>query len=357
MKKICLLFNHFQIPDGVARTAVGLANELATREDIEITLRPIFKFDKKMLSWLGPRVKIKPFFGFYFRGFAKIIDNIPDALLHRLLVGNKYDIEIGFCMELPIKIVAAGKSNARKFAWMHGYDTGITLYDYYKKMEKTVNVSREGAERFVRDTKGRLAGDYCYNLVDDSKVRKMGEEEIPIKKTDAVTFAAVGRLESGKGIYRLIECAARLKSEGYNLALWLIGDGEQRSELEALVKRNNMENEVLFLGTKANPHAYTAKADMLVCASFSEGYSTVCTEAIMLGTPVITTCVNGAKEIIEDAESGLMVGMDDQDLYNGLKQILDNPEQISEWRETLKTTKERFSYAARAKKLWETLDI
>ena len=77
----------------------------------------------------------------------------------------------------------------------------------------------------------------------------------------------------------------------------------------------------------------------------------------MLGTPVITTCVNGAKEIIEDAESGLMVGMEDKDLYNGLKQILDNPEQISEWRETLKTTKEHFSYTARAKKLWETLGI
>ena len=357
MKKVFILINHFQIPDGVARTAVGLANELATREDIEVTLCSIFKFDNKMLSWLNPRIKTKRFFGFYFRGFAKLVDLIPDSLLYKMLVTKKYDVEIGFCMELPIKIIAASKSNARKFAWMHGYDKGLTLLDCYKKMEKTVNVSREGADRFVAETNGTIASDYCYNLVDDNKVRRMGEEEISLKKTDAVTFTAIGRLEKGKGIKRLIECAARLKNEGYNLALWLVGDGEQRPELEEVTRKLNMQDCVHFLGTQANPHAYSAKADVLVCASYSEGYSTVCTEAIMLGTPVITTCVNGAKEIIADAECGIMTQMDDESLYLGLKQVLDNPELISQWRETLKTTKERFSYKERAGKLWKILDL
>ncbi|MBR3960803.1 MAG: hypothetical protein IKK13_01155, partial [Clostridia bacterium] len=89
MKKVCILINHFQIPDGVARTAVGLANELAKRDDIEVTLRSIFKFDKKMLSWLNPKIKAKSFFGFYFRGFAKIVDLIPDKLLYNMLIGKK----------------------------------------------------------------------------------------------------------------------------------------------------------------------------------------------------------------------------------------------------------------------------
>ena len=57
-----------------------------------------------------------------------------------------------------------------------------------------------------------------------------------------------------------------------------------------------------------------SRADLLVCASFAEGYSTVCVEANMLGIPVLSTCVDGAKEIVDDAGAGMVVGMDDDSL-------------------------------------------
>ena len=51
VKKIYILINHFQTQDGVARTAVGLANELAKRGH-QVTLQSLFKFEPGMKSWL-----------------------------------------------------------------------------------------------------------------------------------------------------------------------------------------------------------------------------------------------------------------------------------------------------------------
>lgn len=358
MKKVYILINHFQVQDGVARTAIGLANELARRDGVEVTLQSIFKYDPKMRSWLDPAVKTKRFFGFYFRGFAKLVDLIPDSLLYRLLVRDTYDVEIGYCVRLPIQIIGASTNRGcRHYAWIHGYDNGLTLRGSYEKMDKVFSVSKCNAQRFAKETDGKIPVDYLYNLVDDEKVRRMGREPVAMPRSDAVTFVAVGRLEPGKGILRLIECCGRLKREGYRLRLWLIGDGEQREQLEKRAAELELGEEVTFLGAQSNPHAYTAKADVLVCASYSEGYSTACAEAVMLGIPVLTTNVSGGQEIIEDARAGLLVGMEDEDLYSGMKQILDDPEQIPKWKETLLETRERFSYGYRAKELAEKLNF
>ena len=141
MKKICIVFNHFQIQDGVARAAIGMANELIQQKGVEVTLRPLFTCDREMQNRLDPGVKLEPFFGFYFRGFARLVDLIPDSLLYRLVIRKNYDIEIGYCMSLPIKIIAASKRDCLHLAWMHGYDEGLTLIPSYKKVHKVICVS------------------------------------------------------------------------------------------------------------------------------------------------------------------------------------------------------------------------
>ncbi len=50
MKKICFSFNHLTYSDGVAQSAIAMANYLADTEMVEVTLRPIFNFDKSILK-------------------------------------------------------------------------------------------------------------------------------------------------------------------------------------------------------------------------------------------------------------------------------------------------------------------
>ena len=377
MKRIIILFNHFQIQDGIARSAIGLANALSQKPDLEVTIRPLFRYDKTMRDRLNSNVIVKPVFKYYFRGMARLITILPMKWLHDWIIGNDYDIEVGLCMSLPIKIVAAfpedsestslkkvhGHSTGRNngvmhLAWMHGYDNGLTLRAEYERIGKVVCVSKFNADKLKKEVGDAFNIDYVYNLLNDEEIRKRGLEKIPIKRSAYVQFVTVGRVSPEKGYIRLLEICQRLKIEKFHFNLWLIGDGPQLEKLKAIAKEFDLDGVVRFLGQQANPHAYTAKSDVFVCSSFSEGYSTACTEAIILGIPVITTDVSGGQEIIDEAECGLIVPKDNNEaLYQAMKRVIENKEIVATWKQTLTTTREKFSYKNRAEKLYKILEI
>lgn len=62
--KICLIFNHLQLQDGVCRSAIAIANRLAGYPSIEITLIPLFKVDKECYKYIDKRVAVKKFLAF-----------------------------------------------------------------------------------------------------------------------------------------------------------------------------------------------------------------------------------------------------------------------------------------------------
>ena len=166
-------------------------------------------------------------------------------------------------------------------------------------------------------------------------------------------MVSVGRMSSEKGFDRLIKAVAKVP----NTELWLIGSGPILRELKELAATLNVLDRINFLGSQTNPHKYTSKADLFVCSSLSEGYSTACTEAVMLGIPVLSTDVSGAKEIVELAECGMVVENSEKSLIEAISNLAENTEQIKIWKEILKTSKENFSVDNKVKKLKELFDI
>jgi len=348
--KICFTFNHLSCSDGVARAAIGIAN-LLNREGHEITICPIFRCDKEAEALLRQGIKVQPVFRCYFQGMSRLINILPRKLLHKMIFRDTYDYEVAFQFGISTKIVGNSKTNAKHYCWMHGYDTSMALRNYYLKMDKLICVSKCNAERLKRDLDTPLKIDFCYNPIDERFICKLGQEAIKLQRGSETVFVSVGRHSWEKGYARLLDCVRRLKYEGYTFKLWLIGDGPEHKNLMNKSNELGLNDFVAFIGATSNPHAYTAKADLFVCSSYSEGYSTACTEAILLNVPVISTLVSGAKEIICDAEAGMLVENIDEALYQGMKRILDHPELIQEWRNKLKETKKRFSYDERAHKL------
>lgn len=358
MKKICMLFNALVDSNGVSRSAVAIANLLSERKDVEVTLIPLYLCSSDTLARLNDRVKVKKLFGFYLKGFSHFANLLPKKFYARVLGLKKYDVQIAFQYGLSTRIIAAAsrRSHAYKYAWMHCYDEGVALRREYERIGHVVCVSKENAERLRADVSD-IKVDYNYNPIDDKMVRCSGEEPIDLQRTAEPLFIFVGRHSKEKGLMRLLGIVKRLITEGYRFRLWLVGDGPQHEELMRRTTELELDEVVTFTGAKGNPHAYTSKADVFVCSSFVEGYSTACTEAIMLDVPVITTCVSGGREIIDEAQCGLLTGMDDESLYQGIKQVLDNPALIAQWKETLKTTREAFSQKVRAEHLFQLLGV
>lgn len=276
----------------------------------------------------------------------KIIYHLPPKIISALFIRGKYDIEIAYLEGFPTQVIAARKSRAKKIAFVHcDVSTTSVLRAFYKTKEKSVKeykkydkvcfVSRMAKSGFEQ-TEGIL-DNACvlHNVLDVENIIKKSQEtnEIPF---DAETFniIAVGRLTEEKRYDRLIRAAAQLQDK-YKFNVYILGDGEKRSELQTMINEQQVKN-VELLGFKKNPYSYIKNANLFVCSSIFEGYSTVVKECLLLGVPVLTTDCAGMDELLENGKYGIIVPNNDNALIEQLECILKNPEIISELRQKIK---------------------
>jgi glycosyltransferase involved in cell wall biosynthesis len=125
------------------------------------------------------------------------------------------------------------------------------------------------------------------------------------KKCKKILF--VGRLQNVKGVTYLIE-AMNIITKHYDVTLLIVGEGEDREKLEALVKKLELNNFVSFVGKapRSEIPKYMAESDIFILPSISEGFPLVLLEAMASGLTVVASNVGGIPEIIEDGVNGLL---------------------------------------------------
>lgn len=136
----------------------------------------------------------------------------------------------------------------------------------------------------------------------------------------------VGRLATQKDFPTLIKAFAIVR-EQISAKLMILGQGEKRPQLEALVQKLGLEKDVDMPGFKDNPYAYMAQAKLFVLSSAWEGFGNVVAEAIAVGTPVVSTdCPSGPAEILDNGKYGKLVPVGDVNaLANSILEMLRNP--------------------------------
>ncbi len=143
--------------------------------------------------------------------------------------------------------------------------------------------------------------------------------------SDRLMICSVGRLVKAKGYDRLLKVHKRLYDEGILYDLVIVGDGPEYDNYYRYISDNGIEDSVHLIGKRDNPYKYMKQSDLFVCSSRWEGFSTVISEAVILGVPIVTTNVSGTKELLGNNEYGLITENTTEDLYKGLKQYLTNP--------------------------------
>jgi glycosyltransferase involved in cell wall biosynthesis len=126
---------------------------------------------------------------------------------------------------------------------------------------------------------------------------------------DRVLVGAVGNLRTPKAYDVWLRAARLLKdrSPRYAFAIAGQGSGELQQRLLALRQELGLENDVTFLGLRADVAAILRSLDVYALSSDTEGFSIACIEAMAAGAPVVSTRSGGPEEIIEDGRSGLLV--------------------------------------------------
>jgi colanic acid/amylovoran biosynthesis glycosyltransferase len=131
----------------------------------------------------------------------------------------------------------------------------------------------------------------------------------PTPIPDRPRFVCVGRLSEQKGQLLLIEAAKRLAQEGLAFELVLVGDGELRSPIEALIDRYDLHSHIKITGwaSTAEVREHILSSRVMVLPSFAEGLPVVIMEALALRRPVISTYIAGIPELVEDQTCGWLI--------------------------------------------------
>lgn len=121
----------------------------------------------------------------------------------------------------------------------------------------------------------------------------------------APCLLAVGRLAPGKNLKLLFDALALLCDLPFFVTI--AGEGPERAELEAQVKRLGIEDRVTFLGNCHDVPQLMNQADIFVMSSAYEGLPIALIEATLTGLPVVVTDVGGCGEVLRHARNGYVV--------------------------------------------------
>lgn len=345
MKKIL-----FMIPNlmhgGAEKVLVNLVNNMDVKE-FDINVLSLFDGGVNK-QFLKDHIKYISYYKKVFRGNSHYFKLFSPEFLFRKMVKDEYDIIVSY-LEGPTARIVSGCTNPKTklVSWIHveqhdrktackafrNYDEA---YECYSKYDQFVCVSQTVKEDFLSIFNLNNKCDVLYNTNETDLILEQSKEEIDdivIDKT-RINLCGVGKLMPSKGFDRIINITKKLCDDGYAINTHILGVGSLKEKYESLIKSLNLTEHVYLLGYKTNPYKYVSKCDLFVCASYAEGFSTAATEALIVGTPVCTVEVSGMKEMLgENNEYGVVVDNNDEALYQAIKELLDNPRLLAQYKE------------------------
>ncbi|MEQ2775236.1 glycosyltransferase [[Clostridium] innocuum] len=277
--------------------------------------------------------------------FLRYIKFTKKEKLYKKYIHGEYDYEIAF-LEGPVtKLIAGSKLKTRKYAWVHVdliklpdsnkyYRSKEEATECYNSYHKILCVSSDVKTSFLKIyDMDKEKVQVQLNVLDTNKILNSIKDVTEYKEQTPLNLITVGRLSPQKGYDRLLKCCVRLKEDNLPFKLKIVGTGLLKDTYQRFIDDHKLNDYVELTGFIDNPYPLLKEADLFVCSSLTEGFSTVVSEAIFLGTPVLTTDCAGMKDILGDSEFGLIVENNENGLYEGLKQLLMDKDKLNELRE------------------------
>lgn len=146
-----------------------------------------------------------------------------------------------------------------------------------------------------------------------------------LNSKDIITAA---RLTEQKNLPLLLRAFKRIHADFPEYHLVIYGEGELREMLESYIEKEKLAECVSMPGFAKDIHQIMAQAYMYVSSSDYEGISNSMLEALGIGLPcVCTDCpVGGANTYIKNGVSGILTKVgNEEELYNGIKKLIENP--------------------------------
>ena len=374
-KKILLVYYKLFKPGGVAKVLTNLANSLS--EDgytVEILLLmskrdhfyplnsnikvhnidtfshwawKICEFNVKHLRFI-PKIK----------NFNAYIYHIGVFLMLRNWMRKNhqnYDTIISAWYKLSSFLALNKKASKKTIAWEHvTYETGGVLYKdilrkYYKNLKGIVGINSPAIEHYKQYNKTY----FIPNIIGEPFEN---QEKINFKdKENFISF--VGRLDREKNVIALLEIFKKA-NVSKDWKLQIIGDGNEKNNLEKFVEENQLQDRVIFYGTKTSEEILKLlrRSKIFGFTSLKEALPTVLVEAMFCSNAIISyNCNYGPSDIVKN-NSGFLIDVNNkEDFIQKLEMLTNSDEKLEKMMESASKEAQNWKQNEILKKWQETI--
>ena len=362
MKRLLFVNNSLEF-GGAERVLVDLVNALSNK-GYEVDLFTLYSSNTSYETLLSDKVGHKYIFKKRGKLFNKIALNIlcriiPRKRLYKKVIKKDYDCIIAFLQGFPTEFVRLAPVSSQKITFVHSdfsnnydvealYKTKEACHSAYKQFDKVCFVSQTAQKGFEKAIGALDNGYLVYNLINNHRILQQSKVQTEVRYSDNVfRLITVGRLIKLKAMDRIVEAVDYARLQGKAVECFIVGDGPERENLEGLIADKNLQPFIKVLGYQDNPYKYVVNADMYICSSKTEGYSTTAVEALILGVPILTTNVSGMKEIIGETNCGVITDNTDDALKLKLNELLEDPIQLKQMKSAARLRGDSFGMEKR----------
>lgn len=346
MKKHILIFIPSIESGGVEKNAIIVANELLA-QDYEVSVLycriidekknafsegiEMVKFERRTIPHINPRLTDALFMR---KSLKEYLDK-QDAENTVLIAFQSASVAIGVCKKAGVRVICRLSNHPSAVKYEHSILRSLSEWlkpFTYKKADVIVANSRKLAEDFGKKVHRDVVT--IYNPIDFDDIKEKAKEDIEpdlleeTKSCEGRLFVAVGRLTAQKDYDTMLKGFAMSKHK--DTMLWIIGEGSERTHLEALIKSLRIEERVRLLGYRNNVYKYLKYGTIYILSSRYEGCPNSLIEAVASGIPCIAAdCLSGPREVLLDGDGGLLFPVgEDTELAKCIDRYLDNPTEM-----------------------------
>ena len=374
-KRILLVYYKLFKPGGVAKVLTNLANSLSEEG---YTVEILLLMSKRDHFYpLNSNIKVHNIdtfshwawkiceFNVKHLRFIPKIRNINAYIYHIgvfLMLRNwmrknhqNYDIIISAWYKLSSFLALNKKASKKTIAWEHvTYETGgllfkDTLRRYYKNLKGIVCINSPAIEHYKQYNKTY----FIPNIIGEPFEN---QEKINFKdKENFISF--VGRLDREKNVIALLEIFKESKIPA-DWKLQIIGDGSERKNLEHFVEKNQLQERIIFYGTKTSEEILKLlrRSKIFGFTSLKEALPTVLVEAMFCSNAIISyNCNYGPSDIVKN-NSGFLIDVNNkEDFIQKLEMLTNCAEKLEKMMENASKEAQNWKQNEILKKWQETI--
>lgn len=346
MRKKVLFVIHDLHHGGAEKVLVNLVNHM-DKSRFDISILALFGGGVNE-QFLSPEVHLLYGHKRLIPGNSKIMKLFSPKQLFRHYIKEKYDIIVSYLEGPSARIVSGCPNDGTKLvSWIHieqhtmkraacAFRSPKEARSCYARFDRTICVAQSVADDFQSLFSLEYPPDVLYNTVESDVIQTKALERVEEKgfSKEELKLVGVGKLVPTKGFDRLLRIHKRLLLEDHlPVHTYLLGEGPEREKMQKWIGENGLSDSITFLGYQTNPYKYIAGCDLFVCSSYAEGFSTAATEALIVGTPVVTTRVSGMEEMLGNNEYGIITENDEEALYQGIKDMFLTPGRLEHYKQ------------------------